>query len=390
MKPSFAWIVLSLCLSSAAFAEGGSLRMSQGPSNELVLTDTSCQKLFKQRDALCEWKKTLDPDFIIPPSSATTCRPVRGGRVSISVSSCLPDFAKSYAKKKLVRNGPNCWGTAMSFHGLSKKPRFLWPEEMQYWLDSPVCRKLNVGEPMLPGDVINVYYPEYIGSPADLEKDAGTKFWEALYPNRYTPLPRLDASGYTGYNGSLHAVTYVSPEIAFGKDSPSKDDPFYFHPMNEVYGRPGSGEVNGPTPESRACQENQSLTPYLREYQKPPKNIRESACSYFSLAYRCGDIPKYFSEQNLSTEEQQIWQLVQTLQATQETLFPFILSLSTPVDRAELTRRVFEADAIVLQASQALAVPGISKTQEMLLTLEYFSAAGIRQTLEQADLTPVR
>ena len=33
----------------------------------------------------------------------------------ISMNSCAPRFTLDYHEKKLINEGPNCWGTAMSF-----------------------------------------------------------------------------------------------------------------------------------------------------------------------------------------------------------------------------------------------------------------------------------
>jgi hypothetical protein len=179
-------------------------------------------------------------------------------------------------------------------------------------------------------------------------------------------------------------VTWITPELAFGKDSPSKEDQFYFHRMGEVYGRPRGGEVNGVNSGETACQENQALSPYLREYQQPPRHIKGSSCSYFSVAYRCGSIPAYFSQQNLSPADQALWTNIQTLQTQAAKLFPMILSLSNTIASNEVTRLLALSDSTVQKDQQALSTPHLDKTTEMLLTLEYFTAAGIRKTLDQA------
>ncbi|MBC7396751.1 MAG: hypothetical protein H7333_04835 [Bdellovibrionales bacterium] len=374
MKASFALLIASLFLALNSFSQ--SLTIATGAQQELVLNGSSCETLFKERQALCTWKQSLEPDFVAPPQNQTSCKASPDGSFSLKVLNCLPYFAQTYTKKKLVRHGPNCWGTAMSFHGLSKKPRFLWPEEMHYWMDSPVCRKLAVGEALEAGDVINVYYPEYVSEPGTSQKTAGTNFWQALYPARFTPLEEPTQRGYTGYDALLHSVTYISSQLAYGKDSPNKDDRFYFHSLNQVYGRPRDKE----------CQENPLITPYLREYQQTPKGLRNSACRYFSLAYRCGNIPSYLAKQNLSIEEQAIQKRVAVLEQAQAALFPLILNLQTKVlpgeakSIAAMAARTIEQDLIELKK------PGVDKNLEMLLTLEYFTAAGLIKTLQQAEM----
>lgn len=369
-------ILLSLSLSGPALSQ--ELGISVGGKRELILTGSSCDDLLKQQEALCSWKKKVVTNFT-PKEAAKSCQPVKKGKYKLVVLDCLPDFAKEYQDKKLLHDGPNCWGTAMSFHKLSTKPRFMWPQEMQYWMDSPLCRKLDVGEARLPGDVINVYAPEKIPQSDRIENDPGTKFWKALYPNRYTvaPSPEVTGSDYTGYHRLLHSVTYVSDELAFGKDSPAFDDKFYFHPMAEVYGRPRS---------DKSCMENQSLTPYLRENQKEPKEIRGSKCSYFSLAYRCESFPDYFGKKSLAGDDLDKWKNIQSLQGLQEKLFPILTSANKILEQCEITLLVALADMTMKNAIEEMKTPNLDKNREELLVMEYFSAAGIRKTLELAKL----
>lgn len=359
-------------------AHSQELGISVGGKHELILTGSNCEMLLKQQAALCSWKKKVVTNFT-PAALAKSCQVVKKGKYKLTLLDCLPEFAKEYQDKKLIHDGPNCWGTAMSFHKLSTKPRFMWPQEMQYWMDSPVCRKLNVGEARMPGDVINVYAPEKIPANDRIENDPGTKFWQALYPKRYTvaPDPSVTGSEYTGYHRLLHSVTYVSEELAFGKDSPAFDDKFYFHPMAEVYGRPRT---------DKSCQENQSLTPYLRENQKEPIEIRGSKCSYFSSAYRCESFPEYFGKKNLSGDNLDKWKNIQSLQGLQEKLFPILTSSNKVLEQCEITLILAVADLTMKSATEELKNPKLTKEREELLVMEYFSAAGIRKTLELAKL----
>ncbi|MEA9356184.1 hypothetical protein SHI21_08225 [Bacteriovorax sp. PP10] len=373
-------IIYSLLLSIniTGLAHSQELGISVGGKQELILTGSSCDLLLKQQSALCSWKKKVVLNFT-PKAADKSCQTVKKGKYKLVVLDCLPEFAKEYQNKPLVHSGPNCWGTAMSFHKLSTKPRFMWPQEMQYWMDSPVCRKLAVGEPRLPGDVINVYGAEKIPENDRVEKDPGTNFWRALYPKRYTspPPPEVTGSEYTGFQRLLHSVTYVSDELAFGKDSPAFDDRFYFHPMAEVYGRPRS---------DKECMENQSLTPYIRENQKEPKDFRGTKCSYFSLAYRCESFPDYFGKKNLTGDNLDKWKNIQSLQGLQEKLFPILTSSNKVLEQCEITLLVAMADLTMKNATEEMKTPNLDKNREELLVMEYFSAAGIRKTLELAKL----
>lgn len=359
-----------------AFTTGVSaseIKISYSSINDLILTAESCDELLSQQKAICEWKKILDPAFTIPESTA--CKKLSNKQFSLTVSSCLPDFVKAHQGKKLFKSGANCWGTAMSFKKISKRPRFIWTEEMRYWQDSPLCRKLNPGEPKKPGDIINTYGPEYIFN-NDNTLSKGELFWNALFPGRVTAPPVQ--TSYSGYHNFLHSETYVSDRITFGKDSPNYLDKFAFHQMNEVYGR--SREVE--------CQENQTMTPYHREYQNPPKPIKGKKCDYFSLAYRCENVETYFAKQILTATDEDILDSIRTLQGLQDKLFPLLTVANKTFTKSEIEHMLKIADQETKESLEELSRPGLDKNREMLLTLKYFTASGIRKSLELAGLTP--
>lgn len=343
---------LLILISGTASASVG---ISYTPANDLVLTAKSCDVLIKQHEAICAWNKS--------PLPSKTCRKTQNG-FAITVSSCLPKFVKENQNKKNYKSGANCWGTALSFKGHAQKPRFIWSEEMNYWIDSPLCRKLAPHEKKLPGDIINIIGPEYVFAKEE-PSNKGYRFWEALYPGRLTPSPV--ESGYSGYHNFLHSETFITDEITFGKESPNKDDKFMFRPMNEVYGR--SRETD--------CQENQALEPHWREYQKEPREIRGSKCAYFSLAYRCENFQEYFKTNELDD-----------LLQTQEKLFPLLRVLGTKFTNAQVNQMLKLADEKAEDALDELSRTSYEKKDEMLLVWKYFSAAGIRKSLELADLTP--
>ncbi len=346
-------LLVGLILLSGTAA--ASVSISYSPTNDLILSAKSCDLLIKQHEAICAWNKT--------PLPSKSCRKTQTG-FAVTVSSCLPSFVKTHQNKKNYKSGANCWGTALSFKKHAIKPRFVWAEEMNYWIDSPLCRKLSVGEKKLPGDIINIIGPEYVFA-KDETSNKGYKFWEALYPGRVTTSPVEE--GYSGYHNFLHSETYITDEITFGKESPNKDDRFVFRPMSEVYGRSRETE----------CQENQALEPHYREFQKGPREIRGSKCAYFSLAYRCENFQEFFKTNELDE-----------MLITQEKLFPLLRVLGTKFTQVQINQMLKLADEKAEDALAELSRTSYEKKDEMLLVWKYFSAAGIRKSLELADLTP--
>lgn len=375
MKKTFIFTALTSIFIPLSFANSTPVTVSVSAKNELVLRASTCDILLKQRQALCSWKESIDQNFKAQSSTVIKCESEGKNKFKLSVLDCLPEFTKNFQNKKLAQDGPNCWGTAMSFKKLSINPRFMWPEEMLYWMNSPLCRKLSPSESKMPGDIINVYAPEKLDESDMHSKDAGIIFWETLYPERYVSPVEV---GYSGFHRLLHSVTYISPELAFGKDSPAFDDRFYFHPMEEVYGRPRSDEPD--------CLENQTRNPHMREYGNTPQNIRGSKCSYFSLAYRCEDFAAFFEKDAKSSEALEILKRVQSLQEMQKKISPQLMSTKKLFSPKEAQELVDRADLSVKRSMNEMKQKGLDKVRERLLVMEYFSAAGIRQTLEQSNL----
>lgn len=243
---------------------------------------------------------------------------------------------------------------------------------MIYWMNSPICRKLEAGEEKRPGDIIHVYGPEYFFG--DHSKTKGDHFWNALYPKRFLRSPV--ESGYTGYHNFLHSETYLSKRITFGKDSPNKLDRFNFNKLNEVYGRSRTKE----------CQENGALSPHYREYLNRPKNLDQDGCKYFTIVSRCQDFKTYFSNENLNGEENQILKEIDKLQEIQKGLFSLLMIKETKITEQKIKEMIAIADQASSIALEQLGTQNLSKNHEMLLTWKYFSAEGIRKSLELADL----
>lgn len=363
------YLFILLALSSLSFASD--IRIGYTNSNSLILRGSSCQTLLENREAICSWKESLDKEFS-RTNKGQNCISEGPNKFKIIVNECLPKFTKEMHHKKLYKSGANCWGTAMSFKDISLKPRFIWSEEMMYLQKSNICRKLEPNEKMLPGDIINIYGPEYIFSEDGPSK--GTAFWEALFPGRLTSANI--ASGYSGFHNFLHSETYITDELTFGKDSPNFDDRFGFHEMKEVYGRS----------RDKDCQENNHLSPWIREFDNAPKSIRGSKCDYFSNAYRCTSLRDYIESEKLNDEQDRIKTETEYLLKIQERLFGLLKISNFKLTQREINDYIYLADNESDLALESLKENQNDKVTELLLTWKYFSAEAIRKSLELANL----
>lgn len=331
------------------------------------MTGSSCEELLNQQAAICEWKRNLNEKS----GAVNKCQKL-GNKFQLKVSGCLPEFVKTYQNKKQVYAGANCWGTALSFKKHSLLPRFVWSEEMSYWLDSPICRVLDVGEKKQAGDIITIFSPEYLFSSQDWSQGRGRTFWDKLYPGRYQ-LP-LRNDGYSGFHTILHSETYISDKLSFGKDSPFSGDRYKFQKLIDVYGRS----------RDERCQEAQKLRPHLREYANEPKSIARSLCDYFSLAYRCQNFDEYFQEQVLTESEKAIWDEVNYLNSLQKTLFKLSFA-GTLISDPEKEQMLKLSATYSKEALQQMTM-NLGKNYEMLAVLKYFSAEAVVKAFEQAEL----
>lgn len=274
----------------------------------------------------------------------------------------VPEKIRPLLNKKHHHHGPNCWGTALYLKGLSSSPRFVDTAEIRYWLESPLCRELEEGEKMRPGDLLNVYGPEYIFED-DFTLSAQQKLVNLLEPGRYQEIQK---TGYSGYHRFLHTETIVSEKKVFGKESPNKLDPFKFTPIQEVYGRPR---------EDKSCQEANERSPYLRIFQRPAQNIRASKCSYFTKVYRCSHFNDFFERQDHDFFEQ--------LFRFQDDLFERVVRAKniTPSKKRQMREFIDKhADALHEQLNSTH-----SKQEEMMIMWKLFSIEHLKEIQRLQD-----
>jgi hypothetical protein len=117
----------------------------------LVIGGESCALLEKQVAALAQWKSRLGE----PAPATVACRCSAGG-CQASISSVAPDFVSRTHGTRAGRWGPNCWNTALVASKILEMSSFTAPEEMTYWMKSPLCRSLRAGEAPRAGDIIAI------------------------------------------------------------------------------------------------------------------------------------------------------------------------------------------------------------------------------------------
>ena len=157
VKSGVKLIILPLVMLAAMFHPAAAdeprspVTADRGADGAIVLSGADCPTLERQAAALADWRSRLHESA----GAREVCR-CEAGTCSLKVSSAAPDFVNLTHGTKAGRWGPNCWNTALVSNKILSAPSFTSPEEMTFWMKSPLCRALREGEAPRPGDIIAI------------------------------------------------------------------------------------------------------------------------------------------------------------------------------------------------------------------------------------------
>ncbi|MCX5789251.1 MAG: hypothetical protein NTX64_12200 [Elusimicrobia bacterium] len=166
--------------------------VSRGADGGLFLYGADCGSLQEQVSALASWKARLGET----PSAAPACR-CDGGSCSVAVDGVVPETVDALHGLRAGRWGPNCWNAALVSAKILPVARFSPPEEMTFWMGSPLCRELAGAEEPRPGDIVAIR-----------DKAAA----------------------------EVHGFVYISDELAFSKNYLTTVAPYALQSPEEVFG----------------------------------------------------------------------------------------------------------------------------------------------------------
>ncbi len=141
-------LVLTIFLSSGAQANEN-VNVYRQDDGSIVLTGENCDFIKRQTSALSNWKQNLN-EIPTKPVSACSCDSFR---CYMTVDEVLPAFVKNYQDINAGRWGPNCWNTVLLASKILPVARFSPPEEMNFWMTSPLCKEVHESEMPQPGDI---------------------------------------------------------------------------------------------------------------------------------------------------------------------------------------------------------------------------------------------
>jgi hypothetical protein len=255
---------------------------------KIYLHDQNCEKLKQAKSEVCTGFRRSSSLAV----KSFKCEKSKKSNLHIRLDDCLPNFITEILNKRLFSENANCWGTALSLKNIIKPFESVYAEEMMYWLESPLCRRLQKAEEIKPGDLLNVWGPEKLDESERVNSHPGTEFLELKLKKEYKK-PQSFIGDYTGYHRLLHSETFLFNQWLIGKDSPHKDDMIKVKRFENVYGRSVDKD----------CQENSQLSPYKRVSHNPPKIHPRDKCAYFTTVSRCENLDDFLLTQSLSLSE---------------------------------------------------------------------------------------
>ncbi len=144
-------VFLQLFLSSIASSNEFVNVYRQG-DGVITLTGENCDFIKRHTLALSIWKTNLNE---IPKKLNSTCS-CDSFRCYMDINEVLPDFVEHYQDVSAGRWGPNCWNTVLVASEILPVTRFSPPEEMSFWMSSPLCKAVPESEMPQPGDIVAV------------------------------------------------------------------------------------------------------------------------------------------------------------------------------------------------------------------------------------------
>ncbi|QDK42026.1 hypothetical protein DOM21_11325 [Bacteriovorax stolpii] len=159
---------------------------------DIYLTGTDCNILNKESLALEEWSKKLKENTL---KNSCECA---NAICKKKVTAQLPQIVNTTQFEKPNASGPNCWNASLVAAKIIPQLRYSTPQEMSFWLKSPLCREKKSNEPLVPGDIIAI----------------------------------LDKS-----SRQHHGFVYISENLSFSKNGFESDNPYSLQDPKKVFAK---------------------------------------------------------------------------------------------------------------------------------------------------------
>jgi hypothetical protein len=264
-----------------------------------VLVSENCSVINEQILAIENWKKRLKEKDTAKSTPMCSCGVFDGVKeCRADVTDILPSIVKDVNNNAPIVDGPNCWNASLVGAKILPHFRYTTPEEMHFWMESELCKKVSADEKPQAGDVIAIR------------------------------------------NGSeeFHGFIYLSDQLSFSKNGYSRHSKYKVQRMNIVY--------NVYDLKDRECRHIDSRTSSIVK-------TFFGGCDgdIYSQIYRCKSWDEFVEQNDIDNEAKESWQAITNIECNlKETTF------GGPLDFQQL-----QLIKVSVQSLEALADDMINK-----------------------------
>ncbi|MFA5584145.1 MAG: hypothetical protein WDA09_08015 [Bacteriovoracaceae bacterium] len=124
--------------------------VTKSHGGKIFLEGKSCTVLDREGKALEQWAKSVNDKT---ENKSCSCK---NGLCHKEVTAQLPDFAEAFQFEHVSTDGPNCWNATLVAAKIVPQVRYTSDFEMNFWMNSPLCKERAAGEKLKPGDIIAI------------------------------------------------------------------------------------------------------------------------------------------------------------------------------------------------------------------------------------------
>lgn len=121
--------------------------------SNIFLKGPNCDVLDKEAKSLAEWTKKVKE----VPSAQEQCS-CANSVCTKRVTAVLPRIVNSTQFVKPQISGPNCWNASLVASKIIPQLRYSTAQEMDFWVNSPLCKEKKGSAALAPGDLIAIVH----------------------------------------------------------------------------------------------------------------------------------------------------------------------------------------------------------------------------------------
>ncbi len=156
-KTIFLIFLLNNQIQAEQISDDTRLNTVREAQHTLTLNGGNCLELEAEFKNIRKWSEnTLKEENISEPNCVCDKKFKKGRECKIDIDNVAPNIVKMYQDKTPKFNGPNCWNNTLVSTGILPHLRYSDPDEMEFWMKSPLCKEKKITDKMEPGDAIAI------------------------------------------------------------------------------------------------------------------------------------------------------------------------------------------------------------------------------------------